>query len=692
MIDLNNYTPSPTSDSHIQAVRDACFARPETVLMHLFPAGRREGSEFVVGSLNGEPGKSLSVCLAPSKVGIWKDFATGESGHDLIALWMKVNRVEFLPAIAEMERFLGTAPTRTAPVSNPSSRNEAPGLPGPIWNYHDIHGNVIATHQRYDNPETGKKQFRPRDLVTGRATFPEPRPLYNLHRIMEMETVYVVEGEKCADALTELGFVATTAMGGAQSVSKTDWSPLQGKQIVIWPDNDEPGFKYAEDVQAQVSGTILTLPADKPTKWDAADAIEEGFDVKSFLEASPVPPPTRALANWAIDAYTGPAPARRWLVQSTIPMAAVTLFAAAGDSGKGMLCLDAGIKVAAGPGGGLIDQPLVFGNRVVEHGAVVIYTAEDDRAEIHRRMESVDPGGRRFACRDRLYVVPLPNAGGPMPLVVPGPSGPAVHPNFHAMRRDLAGIPNLKLVVIDPLASFVMVDVNADPAAGAYTTGLLSSLATELDCAVLVCHHMSKGGLDKSAGPERARSLIRGTTALVDGVRAAYAIWAAKEQQARQVCQMLDVPWASNRVFEGALVKSNGPGDREVKTFVRSDRGLLEVRNAEIAVGSVPRREMLEILLEHAERAAAIGRPFTLGGKAGLYARREELSPILQKQSKRVIEELAQSLLNDRQIVKAVGPRSKLVQYLDVPQGPFSMGEGFFAEGFLELYPVRGRK
>ena len=41
---------------------------------------------------------------------------------------------------------------------------------------------------------------------------PEPRPLYNLPAIAAAEAVVLVEGEKCADALMQLGIAATTAM------------------------------------------------------------------------------------------------------------------------------------------------------------------------------------------------------------------------------------------------------------------------------------------------------------------------------------------------------------------------------------------------------------------------------------------------------------------------------------------------
>ena len=53
----------------------------------LLPNGKREGAEWRVGSLRGEPGRSLSVHLFGSRAGVWSDFASGEAGDalDLVA-------------------------------------------------------------------------------------------------------------------------------------------------------------------------------------------------------------------------------------------------------------------------------------------------------------------------------------------------------------------------------------------------------------------------------------------------------------------------------------------------------------------------------------------------------------------------------------------------------------------------------
>src|SRR6185369_18056718 len=60
----------------------------------------------------------------------------------------------------------------------------------------------------------------------------------------------VVEGEKAADAAQARfpDYVVTTSSGGARAAAKTDWRPLAGRPVTIWPDGDEAGNAYAEEV------------------------------------------------------------------------------------------------------------------------------------------------------------------------------------------------------------------------------------------------------------------------------------------------------------------------------------------------------------------------------------------------------------------------------------------------------------
>lgn len=74
-------------------------------------------------------------------------------------------------------------------------------------------------------------------------------PLYNLHQlcdpVRQSERVILVEGEYKVDMLALRGILATTS-GGAQSVEAADWQPLAGRNVLVWADNDKPGFECVQ--------------------------------------------------------------------------------------------------------------------------------------------------------------------------------------------------------------------------------------------------------------------------------------------------------------------------------------------------------------------------------------------------------------------------------------------------------------
>lgn len=157
------------------------------------------------------------------------------------------------------------------------------------WTYHDADLRPVGMILRWDTPEG--KQIRP---VSHNAdgwfigAMPGPCPLYHLPSLKTAARVYVCEGEKAADAAAVLGFVATTSAGGSQAASKTDWSPLAGKDVVILPDHDEAGDDYAARVVELLSKLspaptvrVLYLP-DLPEHGDVADFLElRGGDVQA---------------------------------------------------------------------------------------------------------------------------------------------------------------------------------------------------------------------------------------------------------------------------------------------------------------------------------------------------------------------------------------------------------------------------
>jgi putative DNA primase/helicase len=147
------------------------------------------------------------------------------------------------------------------------------------WTYHDADGEPVGIVLRWNLPG-GKKDIRP---VSRHADgwriggMPEPRPLYRLTELAHADRLCVCEGEKAVEAARLIGLTATTSAHGSKSAKQTDWGPLAGKFVIILPDNDAPGWQYAEDVTRILTQLdppavvkVVYLP-DLPDKGDIVD-------------------------------------------------------------------------------------------------------------------------------------------------------------------------------------------------------------------------------------------------------------------------------------------------------------------------------------------------------------------------------------------------------------------------------------
>lgn len=155
--------------------------------------------------------------------------------------------------------------------------------PQALHKYTDTDGTPLHWRIRLKNPDTGDKWIRPMKLngdgyVLGEPDYPEGKPLYRLRDLAAQpdDPVIVCEGEWCADALAKAGALATTS-GAADSAGKTDWRALAGRRVILWPDNDEAGQRYADAVAAillALGCTVFIVDVavlGLPPKGDAVD-------------------------------------------------------------------------------------------------------------------------------------------------------------------------------------------------------------------------------------------------------------------------------------------------------------------------------------------------------------------------------------------------------------------------------------
>jgi hypothetical protein len=128
--------------------------------------------------------------------------------------------------------------------------------------------------------------------------------LYHLPELSTAALVYVVEGEKDADNLTALGLTATCNAGGAGKWRANYNKALQGKAVVILPDNDDPGRSHAQTVARNLHGVaasvkVVELPG-LLEKGDVSDWLDAGGtldQLRSLMQAAPEWDPAKEQAT-----------------------------------------------------------------------------------------------------------------------------------------------------------------------------------------------------------------------------------------------------------------------------------------------------------------------------------------------------------------------------------------------------------
>lgn len=369
--------------------------------------------------------------------------------------------------------------------------------------------------------------------------------------------------------------------------------------------------------------------------------------------------------DWTGEQFKGAPTPRKYLVDGVLPLGVPGVVAAAGGLGKSYLMLDLAYRVATGAPVQDMDfstEQLILGGAVREFGTAVLFCAEDDRTTIHERLAALDSQGKRFT--KRLRPIPLPDAGGPRALFVCDREGYKTSPEFDATRAWLKSLPDLRLVCFDPLQTLVAADITSKPEAGQFVMATLGTLAVELGATVLVTHHMKK--TDQAISTlEDARAAIRGTTALVDGVRFAYALW--------------DAPGEGGAVAAGGVAKSNSKSDTSIHQYKRLPCGVL--RQILPTFDPDARNERMAALAFAIGEAAKSGRPFTMTGANGLFDQQHRLPEPFRSMPRAGLDMLAKAALKQGVIVKGTARGNKQRNVLDVPEGDFAYGHGVVMNG-----------
>jgi putative DNA primase/helicase len=177
----------------------------------------------------------------------------------------------------------------------PDSRNQQPQIVA-TYDYRDADGDLLfQVVKKHPKAFTQRRPSGAGGWIWNLQGV--ERVLYRLPELLAAdpdELVFVAEGEKSADAVADLGFVATTNPHGAGKWRARYNHWLRDRQVIILPDNDDDGRKHAQEVAQALDGvasrvTVLELPG-LPSKGDVCDWIDAGGTAEELLKlANEVP-------------------------------------------------------------------------------------------------------------------------------------------------------------------------------------------------------------------------------------------------------------------------------------------------------------------------------------------------------------------------------------------------------------------
>jgi AAA domain/Toprim-like len=235
-----------------------------------------------------------------------------------------------------------------------------------------------------------------------------PRIPYRLPELLAADTtqpIYVVEGEKDADRLVSLGFLATTSSGGSNGKWTPELNaPFANRTVYIIPDNDEPGDKYAQRVAQHLSSvarvSIVELPGLGLRTPDRGKDVSDWLDLGNLPEnlehlakSAPAFVPPTAKEGWRSHVFTAASLKDKkfdpiFYVVPTLFPEGVTILAGRPKVGKSWMALD----VALGLAGGYY----ILGAIKLEPADVLYAALEDNPRRLRSRIDRILAGSEQI--------------------------------------------------------------------------------------------------------------------------------------------------------------------------------------------------------------------------------------------------------------------------------------------------------
>jgi hypothetical protein len=258
--------------------------------------------------------------------------------------------------------------------------------------------------------------------------------------------------------------------------------------------------------------------------------------------------------------YAGKPPPVPYIIDNFLIEGAIHALVADGGVGKTYLGLDLAMRVAAGPD---LQDNRFLGFDVIKKGLSIVFTVEDGKDDIHRRLVALDPhGDLRAAAAGNCFVIPVQDQllGG-LTLVErdgkgnlrPSPAWNFIITKIEACRQR-SGRQDLPVfVVIDTYSATHHGDENTSTGTNEWFRA--AGLLKKFNATLWIMHHVKKANPEvEIKTPSDMRNNIRGSIAFANSCRAVYGIWEMPNSDS----VMKELPKETEaRLFNMGLLKNN---------------------------------------------------------------------------------------------------------------------------------------
>ena len=217
--------------------------------------------------------------------------------------------------------------------------------------------------------------------------------LYSLHLVAKANEVYFVEGEKVADALIQLGLVATTLCRGASGkLSKPERQSLlslKGKKVFLCTDADKSGFQYMSMVKKflqkkGINAHLVKLPDSLSDGEDLFDFVQELKEQGLSSEEIKQNVINLTKMDTGVPFNEVQAKPTEWVISDWLPKGKLSLICGRPGLGKTRLAIVLGCVKANG-----MHIFTADGFKEVEPGVVFYFTFEDNPESLAHWVDTV---------------------------------------------------------------------------------------------------------------------------------------------------------------------------------------------------------------------------------------------------------------------------------------------------------------